>query len=113
MSPRLKAEIWVKAHIRTCSFMNVPVFVVRRGDDTAGTVLIKINRLNSKFRVLTPTTDFETGGRQWLQATGTDWVEEEIADTYIEKQISFDRDIWVIEIEDAEGRHFLQDKVVA
>ncbi|OUR77889.1 hypothetical protein A9Q83_10300 [Alphaproteobacteria bacterium 46_93_T64] len=113
MEPRLKAEIWVKAHIRTCSFMNVPVFVVRRGDNTAGTVLVKINRLNDMCMVLTPTTNFETGGRQWLQGTGADWVAEQTADAYIEKQLGFDRDIWVIEIEDPEGRHFLQDKVVA
>jgi len=113
MTPKLKAEIWVKAHIRICSAMNVPVFVVRRGDNTSGSVLIKINRLNEKCMVLTPTTNFSTGGRQWLQATGSDWVDEATADAYIAKQVSFDTDLWVIEIEDPEGRHFLQEDVVA
>jgi len=113
MEPRLKAEIWVKAHIRKCSVQNIPVFVTRRGDDTAGSVLIKINRLNNMCMVLIPTTDFSDGSRKWLQGTGTDWVEESKADAYIEKQISFDRDCWVIEIEDQEGRHFLEEKVEA
>ncbi|WP_169568077.1 DUF1491 family protein [Sneathiella limimaris] len=113
MEARLKAEIWVKAHIRTCNFMNVPAFVVRRGDETAGSVLIKINRLNDKCMVLSPVTNFETGKRQWMQSTGADWVSEETADAYIEKQLKFDPDLWVLEIEDQEGRHFLQEDVVA
>ncbi len=111
MEPRLKAEFWVKAHIRKCSVMNVPVFVARRGDETAGSVLVKINRLNNQCMVLTPTTNFEDGSRKWLKGTGADWVEESIADSYIGKQINFDRDLWVIEIEDPEGRHFLEEKV--
>ena len=111
MEPRLKAEIWIKAHIRKCGFMNVPVFVTRRGDNTAGSVLIKINRLNNLCMVLTPTTSFEDGSRKWLQGTGPDWVNEETADRYIEKQAGFDPDLWVLEIEDPEGRHFLEEKV--
>lgn len=111
MEPRLKAEIWVKAHIRRCSVMNVPVFVARRGDETAGSVLIKINRLDDRCMILTPTTNFEDGSRKWLQGTGSDWVDEKTADAYTEKQIKFDRDLWVIEIEDSEGRHFLDEKV--
>ncbi|WP_025898282.1 DUF1491 family protein [Sneathiella glossodoripedis] len=112
MTTRLKAEIWVKAHLRTCNFMNIPAFVVRRGDNTAGIVLIKINRLNDNCMVLTPTTDFQTGKRQWLKGTGPEWVSEELADSYIEKQIKFDSDLWVLEIEDPEGRHLLQDEVI-
>ncbi len=112
MSARLKAEIWVKAHLRTCNFMNIPAFVVRRGDNTAGVVLIKVNKLNGSCMVFTPTTDFNTGKRQWLQGTGADWVSEETADSYIEKQLKFDSDLWVLEIEDPEGRHMLQEKIV-
>jgi len=68
-------------------------------------------RLNNTCRVLIPTTDFSDGSRKWLQGTGPDWVEENAADAYIEKQVNFDRDCWVIEIEDREGRHFLDEKV--
>ena len=113
MEPRLKAEIWIKAHIRKCAFQNIPVFVVHRGDETAGIPLIKINRLNGYSMTLTPITDFETGKRQWLQATGPEWVNDEVSETYIRKQLSNDPDMWVIEIEDAEGRHLLDEKVIS
>lgn len=111
MQPRLKTELWVKAHIRKCATMNVPVMVVRRGDDTAGSVLLKINRLDAGCRVLSPTTNFDDGARLWLSSTGPDWVEETEADAYIEKRLKYDPDLWVLEIEDREGRAFLDEKI--
>jgi hypothetical protein len=90
---------------------NVPAVVTRRGDETAGSVLIKINRLGAGCRVLTPTTSFNDGARIWLKGTGPDWVEEVEADAYIERQIKFDSDIWVLEIEDREGRAFVDEKI--
>jgi len=111
VQPRLKAEIWVKAHIRKCAVMNVPVMVVRRGDETAGSVLLKINRLGAGCRVLSPTTNFEDGARLWLKGTGSDWVLESEADAYIEKRVRNDPDLWVLEIEDREGRAFLDEKI--
>ena len=85
--------------------------VARRGDATAGSVLIKINRLGSGCMVLSPTVNFEDGARMWLKGTGPDWVEEESADSYIARQIKNDPDLWVLEIEDREGRTFLDEKI--
>jgi hypothetical protein len=85
--------------------------VTRRGDDTAGSVLIKINRLGPGCRVLTPTTNFEDGTRMWLKGTGPDWVDEMDADAYIARQIKNDPDLWVLEIEDREGRAFLDERI--
>tara|TARA_R100000005_G_scaffold52003_1_gene25306 strand:- start:18643 stop:18981 length:339 start_codon:yes stop_codon:yes gene_type:complete len=111
MQPRLKAEIWIKAHIRKCATFNVPAVVVRRGDETAGSILIKINRLGPGCMVLSPTTNFDDGARMWLKGTGPDWVEETDADAYIERRVKNDPDLWVLEIEDREGRAFLEEKI--
>lgn len=112
MQPRLKAELWVKAHIRKCAGQNVPVMVARRGDDTAGIVLIKVNRLGPGCMVFAPTTNLTDGSREWRRATGEDWIDEADADAYIEKQIKFDPDVWVLEVEDRDGRPFLDEKIV-
>jgi len=111
MEPRLKAEIWVKAHIRKCANHNVPVMVTRRGDATAGIVLIKVNRLGPGCMVFAPATNFDDGSREWRRATGKDWIAESDADAYIDKQINFDSDLWVLEIEDPDGRPFLDEKI--
>ncbi len=110
MQPRLNAEFWVKAHIRRCYAEDVVAVVVRRGFDKAGTVLIKLNRFEAGCTVLTPSTDLD-GGRVWLRGTGPKPVPEADADSYIERQVARDPDLWVIEIEDRDGRHFLDEPV--
>ena len=110
MQPRLKTEIWVKAHIRRCWSADVHAYLVHRGDEAGGTVLIKLNTGAEGCAVLQPVPSLN-GGRQWLRATGPELVGEAAADAYIQRQINFDPDLWVLEIEDREGRHFLDDPV--
>ena len=111
MEPRLKAEIWVMAYIRRCFAQNIPAMVVRRGDETAGSVLVKLNRFESGCTVFERTFDMD-GRRAWMRATGPELVTEAEADAWIAKQSAFDPDIWVIEVEDREGRHLLEDTIV-
>lgn len=107
IAPRLKADIWVKALIRRAQAAGAAAMVVRRGDDTSGTVLVKVNPLNGEAEVYSPAREGD-GSLVWLSKGRQP---EADADAYIEKQRRFDPDIWVIEIEDREGRHFLQEKV--
>lgn len=107
-APRLKAEIWVKALIRRCEVAGAAAMVVRRGDSTSGTVLVKVNRLDRTATVYAPARAGD-GTLIWLAGTGTEPVPEPDADSYVERQRKFDPDLWVVEIEDREGRHFLQE----
>ena len=110
MSDLLKAELWVKAHIRRCHANGIFAALVRRGDERSGTVLIKLNPLNGTATVLSRAFDGD-GNTYWLRASGQEAVSEAAADSYIEKQLNFDRDLWVLEIEDAKGRHLLDEPV--
>lgn len=110
MRPRLTAEFWIKAHIRRCMADAIPATVVRRGDSTAGAVLIKLNRFEHGCMVLSAMSTLEDG-RVWRRATGEVPVPEADADAYIERQIGYDPDIWVLEIEDRDGRHELPEPI--
>ena len=108
---RLKAGLWVRALIRRAEAGGAAAFVVRKGDETAGTVLIRLSRLDGTCTVLSPTTAMD-GGREWLRATGAEPVPDADADAYVARQLGYDPDLWVIEIEDRDGRHFLDESVV-
>lgn len=109
---RLKSEIWVKAYVRRCAADGAAAFVVRRGDADAGSIFIRINRLDGTSMVFGPASaglfsaDVE---RRWSRRLGPEPVLDEKADSYLTREFEFDPDIWLIEVEDRAGRHFLDD----
>lgn len=111
---RLKAEIWVQAYIRICAANGVPAVLVKRGDADAGAIYIKLNRLDGTGEVFAPAPAGLSGlesDRRWVAATPGPVPEAE-ADQLIRRQQDFDSDLWIIEVEDAKGRHGLGDWLV-
>jgi len=103
---RLTADIWVSAYLARLRQIEVPAFVVRKGDLTAGAVLVKVNTLDGAACCYQRSFDLMTGERAWIVLV--DGPEPEV-DASIGKQCSFDADLWVIEVEDKQGRHLLDD----
>lgn len=109
---RLKAEIWVKAYIRICMGHDVPAVVVRRGHSDAGAIYLKINRLDGTACLWGPAPaglEPMESDRMWSRCHETDTIAESDADQYLERQFSFDPDIWIIEVEARDGRNFLDE----
>ena len=103
---RLTAEFWVQAYLNRLRLANIPAFVVARGDATAGAVLIKLNTLDGQGVLYQRSVDLMTGERQWI--TLTEGSDADV-DAAIARQRSFDPDLWVIEVEDRQGRHLLDE----
>ncbi|MGI9394641.1 MAG: DUF1491 family protein [Boseongicola sp.] len=104
MTLRLTSEVWVAAYLTRCRLADIPVFVVAHGDHTAGAVLVKLNTLDGQACAYQRSFDLMSGERQWVVLV--EGAEAEV-DESIQKQRSFDPDIWVIEVEDKSGRHLL------
>jgi hypothetical protein len=105
----LSTDLWVAALIRRAEQGGAFAVVVRKGDPRAGAVLVKV-------------LDRQTGGaRLYAQATRIDgeavWMQparseaEPDLDRYVERAARIDPDLWVVEIDDRHGHHFLTEPV--
>lgn len=109
---RLKSEIWVRAYLRRCQAENVPAVIVRRGDEAAGAIFISVARLDGTVELYGPAPAGMSGSetdRQWVRCLGPVPVAQAEANRYLARQREYDPDLWIIEIEDRDGRHFLGD----
>ena len=94
--------------MRRASVVSAMGMVVKRGDRDAGTVWVKVMRLDGSCELFVPARNFE-GERIWTRPVGI--VPEAEADAYTRKALDRDPDMWVVEIEDRLGRHFLTEQV--
>jgi hypothetical protein len=112
---RVKSEIWVRAYLRRCQGEGIPVVVVQRGDEAAGAIFICVDRLDGTASLYGPApaglADSETE-RRWVSCLGPHPASETEVSAYLARQRKFDPDLWIIEIEDKAGRHFLGDAAV-
>lgn len=98
MSERLASGLWVEAKLRELDRNGVAYYIVNKGAYFSGTVLLKINSLAGGCRVLNQIRD-EDDKLVWMSAFKEEIVEEQVADSYIQRAISRDPDVWVIDIE--------------
>lgn len=103
---RLTAAFWVSAYIARLRLADIPAFVVAHGDDTAGAVLVKQSTLDGNATLHHRSFDLMTGDRTWAELTRGS---EQDVDAAVARQRSFDPDLWVIEVEDRDGRHLLDE----
>lgn len=105
----LSTDIWVAALIRRAELAGAFAVVARKGDARAGSVLVKaLNRGDGTSRLYSEATRGD-GERVWMMPSLSD--QEPELDRYIERALKIDPDLWVVEIEDKEGRHFLTEAV--
>ena len=101
---RLATSIWVSAYLMRLTQEGIHAHVVRKGDATAGAVAVKVARMNGRASFFT--RGYGLDGKIGWQAQIEDAAEAEV-DAALARQRGYDPDLWVIEVEDRDGRHFL------
>jgi hypothetical protein len=114
---RLKSGIWVAGYIRRCQVEGAQAVLRRRGADEAGAVFIKVSKLDGTAEVYAPAPqstfdEVRPSERAFVRSIKKEGSSEADAEAYLARQIKFDSDIWIVEVEDRAGRNFL-DSVVA
>lgn len=105
----LSTDLWVSALIRRAEMAGAFAAVLRKGDPRAGAVLVKaVDRRAGTARLYAEAVRAD-GDRVWMRPARSE--QEAELDRYIERAAGFDPDVWVVEIEDRDGRHFLTETV--
>ena len=103
---RLTSSFWVQAYIKRLNLLGVPAFVVSHGDDKAGAIIIKVNKLNGDAILFERSFSLEKDISQWSISQSGD---EKELDQLLSRQLSRDNDLWIVEIESRQGDAYLDD----
>jgi hypothetical protein len=108
---RLKSNIWVAAYLRRCQVNGIFGAVRRRGAEEAGAIFIKLVLLDGHAMLFTPAPqtayDDSRPVERVFAPSSSQPVAEQVIEERLSKEIRFDPDVWIVEIEDKAGRHFL------
>jgi hypothetical protein len=108
---RLKSSIWVAAYLRRCQTEGIFGAVRRRGAEEAGAVFVKLALLDGNAMLYGPAPqtayDDSRPVERVFSPVSPQPVPEAVVEERLTKEIRFDSDVWIVEIEDKAGRHFL------
>ena len=110
MTFRLASGLWVSAYLARLRLAEIPAYITQKGDPTAGAVIVKVATLNGQARAFQRSFDLMANTRIWLPLTEGPEVE---VDALLSRQKTRDRDLWVIELEDRQGRTLLEQEGLA
>lgn len=109
---RLKSAIFVSAVLRRANGAGAFAAVRRRGAEEAGAVFVKVARLDGTAALYGPAmpslepAEQEEGVRLFTPLVPPGAPESE-AEERMARELRYDTDLWFVEIEDREGRCFL------
>jgi len=109
---RLKTGIWVAAYLRRCQVEGAAAVLRRRGAEEAGAIFVKVSRLDGTADLYGPAPqsafdEARPSERAFSPALKSLPASEADVEAYLGRQLRFDPDLWIVEVEDRGGRHLL------
>jgi hypothetical protein len=108
---RLRSDIWVSAYLRRCATEGVTAVLRRRGAAEAGSIFVKLDRLDETATLYGPAPPAEElprgVDRLFTRLHAPLTMPPAEIEARLAKERRFDPDIWIVEVEDREGRSFL------
>jgi hypothetical protein len=113
MTARLKTALWVAAYLRRCHVEGLFAVVRRRGAEEAGAVFVRVSKLDGTSDVFGPAPQSmfdgaERAARAFAPCLAKQPAADPEVEAYLARQIKFDPDVWIVEVEDRAGRNFLE-----
>lgn len=107
---RLRSDIWVAALVRRAFAAGAFAGVVRSGDPTAGAIFVSVDRLDGTADLHAPAPQSQAGeddGDRCFETVARAVPRTEVS-ARLERERRFDSDLWWVEIEDRDGRCFIE-----
>ena len=108
---RLRSDIWVAAYLRRCGVEGASAVLRRRGAAEAGAIFIKVDRLDGSAALYGPAPQSAPMApgveRAFARAHKPEWIGSREADDRLEREIAFDPDLWIVEVESRDGRAWI------
>lgn len=108
---RLRSDLFVAALIRRVGTAGAAAMLRRRGAAEAGAVFVKIDRLDGHAALLGPAAQSveppEGVDRLFSRLHKDEWIAPLDVEARVAKEVAFDPDLWLVEIEDRDGRPFV------
>ena len=109
---RLKSALWVAAYLRRCHVEGVFAVVRRRGAEEAGAVFVRVSKVDGTSDLFGPAPQSafdaaQSAARAFTPSLSTQSAPDADVEAYLARQLKFDPDIWIVEVEDRAGRNFL------
>jgi len=113
MPREINTDIWVAALVRRAQLAGAFATVARKGDPERGEAVVKVTP--GRGRAVLYAQAFNPEGPTEFEALprGVEDPSEAEVDELIARRVKADRDLWVVEIEDRDGRHFLTERIRA
>ncbi len=100
---RLRSDFWVSAYIRQRASAGIVAVLRRRGAAEAGAIFIKVDLLDGSARLYAPAPpdlDSDSTERGFTCVLESDALAVE---DRMSREIRFDSDLWLVEVEDRTG----------
>jgi hypothetical protein len=107
---RLRSDIWVSAYLRRCAVEGAYAVLRRRGAAEAGAIFVKVDLLDGTALLFgpAPQSELKQGEDRIFGALHKDPRTTPLeAEERLKREIGFDPDLWIVEVEDRQGRCFL------
>lgn len=96
---RLPTHLLIDATTAELTKKGIHYYIPHRGDPTTGLILVHLNNLSGENILLTQQRDLD-GNLKWQKIHSEEVLDNIQVSEKIEKHLSFDDDLWVVEIED-------------
>lgn len=109
--PRVVSSLFVAAIVRRANGAGAFAVVARRGAAEAGAIFVKVARLDGSADLYGPApqalVDSEDDGDRRFERLVEGGADADV-EARLAREARFDPDFWVVEIEDREGRSFVE-----